>query len=327
MADNAAKKRKAAKDELPGDDPPVSRLPLRLYERELARLQTETVKLQEWVRQSGARLVVVFEGRDAAGKGSTIKRLTQYLNPRVARIVALPAPTHARRDTMVLPALRGLPAGGGRDRDLRPELVQPRRSRARHGLLHARRVPPLSPPVPDLRETARGRRHLAPQILVLRQRRRAGTQIPAANGRPAAALEALRDGSRIHQPVGRLHPREGRDVRAHRHPRRAVVRRRERGQAPQSHQHDRAPSSLRSRTTMCSASRSSSRRASSQWCTSVQSVRRSTTCPTTPRSCCIRNRSQWRARSRHRGARALPRGPRSLPRRAPTAGPSPPRRP
>ena len=49
--------------------------------------------MQEWVRTTGARLVVLFEGRDAAGKGGTIKRIAQYLNPRVARIVALPAPT------------------------------------------------------------------------------------------------------------------------------------------------------------------------------------------------------------------------------------------
>jgi polyphosphate kinase len=73
--------------------PTTERLPRRAYEKELFRLQAELVKLQEWVRTEGARVVVVFEGRDAAGKGSTIKRVTQYLNPRVARIVALPTPT------------------------------------------------------------------------------------------------------------------------------------------------------------------------------------------------------------------------------------------
>jgi polyphosphate kinase 2 len=73
------------------------RLPRKVYEQELFRLQAETVKLQEWVRQDGHRLVVVFEGRDAAGKGSAIQRLTQYLNPRVARIVALPAPSERQR--------------------------------------------------------------------------------------------------------------------------------------------------------------------------------------------------------------------------------------
>jgi len=71
----------------------VVRLPREPYEKELFRLQAELVKLQEWVRTEGARLVVIFEGRDAAGKGGTIKRITQYLNPRVAGITALPAPT------------------------------------------------------------------------------------------------------------------------------------------------------------------------------------------------------------------------------------------
>ena len=68
-----------------------------VYEAELFRLQTELVKLQEWVRHSGARLVIIFEGRDGAGKGGTIKRITEYLNPRVARIVALPAPTDRQK--------------------------------------------------------------------------------------------------------------------------------------------------------------------------------------------------------------------------------------
>jgi len=68
-----------------------------VYEAELFRLQTELVKLQEWVKFSGARLVVVFEGRDGAGKGGTIKRITEYLNPRLARIAALPAPTDRER--------------------------------------------------------------------------------------------------------------------------------------------------------------------------------------------------------------------------------------
>ncbi|KJY20584.1 MULTISPECIES: polyphosphate kinase 2 [Streptomyces] len=68
-----------------------------VYERELLRLQTELVKLQEWVRTEGARLVVVFEGRDAAGKGGTIKRVSEHLNPRVARVAALPKPTERER--------------------------------------------------------------------------------------------------------------------------------------------------------------------------------------------------------------------------------------
>jgi len=68
-----------------------------VYEAELFRLQAELVKVQEWVRAEGQRVVVVFEGRDAAGKGGTIKRITQYLSPRVAHIAALPAPTERER--------------------------------------------------------------------------------------------------------------------------------------------------------------------------------------------------------------------------------------
>jgi len=67
------------------------------YDKELFRLQAELVKVQEWVRAEGERVVVVFEGRDAAGKGGAIKRITHYLNPRVARIAALPVPTERQR--------------------------------------------------------------------------------------------------------------------------------------------------------------------------------------------------------------------------------------
>ncbi len=73
------------------------RLPRGLYEAELYRLQVELVRMQEWVRAEGARIVVIFEGRDAAGKGGTISRVMQYLNPRVAGIMALPAPTEREK--------------------------------------------------------------------------------------------------------------------------------------------------------------------------------------------------------------------------------------
>ncbi len=68
-----------------------------LYEAELHRLQSELVEMQEWIKQEGQRLVVIFEGRDAAGKGGAIKRITEYLNPRIAQVVALPAPTERQR--------------------------------------------------------------------------------------------------------------------------------------------------------------------------------------------------------------------------------------
>ena len=71
----------------------MSKLPAKVYERALLRLQEQLVQMQYWVRESGTRVVVLFEGRDAAGKGGAIRRITEYLNPRSARTVALGVPT------------------------------------------------------------------------------------------------------------------------------------------------------------------------------------------------------------------------------------------
>lgn len=83
------------------------------YNAAMADMQVELVKLQEWVKQEGLRVAVIFEGRDAAGKGGTIKRLTQSLSPRVARIVALPAPTEREKTQWYFQRyLTHLPAAG-----------------------------------------------------------------------------------------------------------------------------------------------------------------------------------------------------------------------
>jgi polyphosphate kinase 2 len=76
---------------------PRSKLATGPYEKELARLQVELVKLQEWIRAKGLKVVLLFEGRDAAGKGGAISRITETLNPRVCRIVALGVPTERER--------------------------------------------------------------------------------------------------------------------------------------------------------------------------------------------------------------------------------------
>ena len=68
------------------------------YEAELARLQVEIAHLQAWVKATGARIVIIFEGRDAAGKGGMIKRITERVSPRVFRVVALPAPSDRAED-------------------------------------------------------------------------------------------------------------------------------------------------------------------------------------------------------------------------------------
>ena len=69
----------------------------KIYKKELAHLQVELIKLQEWIRLNNLKVVVIFEGRDAAGKGGVIKRITESLNPRVCRVVALPAPTEREK--------------------------------------------------------------------------------------------------------------------------------------------------------------------------------------------------------------------------------------
>ncbi|KQY47440.1 polyphosphate kinase 2 [Cellulomonas sp. Root137] len=83
----AKKSGKKHQDKVPND----------VYEAELSRLQAELVRVQLWAKETGARIVVVFEGRDAAGKGGTIKRIAEYLSPRIVRIAALPTPTEREK--------------------------------------------------------------------------------------------------------------------------------------------------------------------------------------------------------------------------------------
>jgi len=90
-----------------------TRMKRKKYEKELRKLQTELCKLQEWVVHEGLRVVVVFEGRDAAGKGGTIKAITERVSPRVFRVVALPAPSDRERTQLYVQRyLQHFPAGG-----------------------------------------------------------------------------------------------------------------------------------------------------------------------------------------------------------------------
>ena len=89
------------------------RINKKTYRNELFRLQLELIKLQEWVKSQGLKVVVIFEGRDAAGKGGVIKRITQYLNPRVVRVAALPAPTERQKSEWYFQRyVNHLPAAG-----------------------------------------------------------------------------------------------------------------------------------------------------------------------------------------------------------------------
>ncbi|CAN5354776.1 polyphosphate kinase 2 [soil metagenome] len=87
-------KKKSPEPAVPGA---TKKLNKKEYEKELERLQTELVAMQEWIKKTGHRVVVIFEGRDTAGKGGVIRRITYQLNPRFCRVVALPAPTDRQR--------------------------------------------------------------------------------------------------------------------------------------------------------------------------------------------------------------------------------------
>ena len=95
-ASNTRPNEPAAESALDDDSAP-NKIKNKVYEKELFRLQLELVKLQEWIKHKGLKVVVIFEGRDAAGKGGVIKRITQHLSPRICRVVALPAPTERQK--------------------------------------------------------------------------------------------------------------------------------------------------------------------------------------------------------------------------------------
>ena len=92
---------------------PKTKMERKVYERELHKLQVELCHLQEWVKQTGARIIILFEGRDAAGKGGTIKAITERVSPRVFRVVALPAPSDRERTQLHAQRyIEQFPAGG-----------------------------------------------------------------------------------------------------------------------------------------------------------------------------------------------------------------------
>ncbi|NKC11457.1 MAG: polyphosphate kinase 2 [Gammaproteobacteria bacterium] len=91
----------------------AKKIKTRVYAAELARLQEELVKMKQWVQAKGLRIVVIFEGRDAAGKGGAIKRITEKLSPRVCKVIALPAPTERERSQWYFQRyVQHLPAAG-----------------------------------------------------------------------------------------------------------------------------------------------------------------------------------------------------------------------
>jgi len=105
------KKTKPAKQA--AHDNKKGKLSRKYYEQELEKLQGELVKLQFWVRKTGAKVIIVFEGRDAAGKGGVIKRITERVSPRVFKVIALPAPSEREKSQLYIQRyLKHFPAAG-----------------------------------------------------------------------------------------------------------------------------------------------------------------------------------------------------------------------
>ncbi len=108
-----AKNKKPSEVESPLAGEPLPKMRKKVFEKELKRLQIELVKMQEWVKATGAKVCIVFEGRDTAGKGGVIKRITERVSPRVFRVVALPAPNDREKSQMYFQRyMPHLPAAG-----------------------------------------------------------------------------------------------------------------------------------------------------------------------------------------------------------------------
>jgi len=91
----------------------MARLKRKEYEKELSRLQADLCNLQDWVKHKGLRVIILFEGRDAAGKGGTIRAITERVSPRVFRVVALPSPSDREKSQMYFQRyVQHFPAGG-----------------------------------------------------------------------------------------------------------------------------------------------------------------------------------------------------------------------
>ena len=172
-----------------------------------AKLHGELVAMQEWVKATGAKVCIVFEGRDTAGKGGTIKRDHRAGQPAGVPRRRAAGADRAREVADVRPALHAALPGGRRGRHLRPQLVQPRRRRAGDGLLHARSRPSSSSSWRPAVEKAM----VDSGIILLKywlevERGRADPAAREPHRRPAQDLEAVGHGPEVLQPLVRLLP-------------------------------------------------------------------------------------------------------------------------
>ena len=202
---------------------PDADLSTKEYEKALKKLHVELVKLQLWVAHTGAKVCIVFEGRDGAGKGGTIKAITERVSPRVFRVIALPAPTEREKSQMYVQRyLPHLPAAG--------EVVIFDRSWYNRagvervmGFCTDEQVETLPEGRAPGREGDRRLGRHPAEVLAGGQPRGADAAAEVALRGRAQGLEALADGPEVVQPLVRLLAGARRDVRRHRHQFRALA--------------------------------------------------------------------------------------------------------
>ncbi len=203
---------------------PPGKLKRKEYDEELAKLHVELVKVQEWVKATGAKVCIVFEGRDGAGKGGTIKAITERVSPRVFRVIALPAPSDREKSQMYGQRyLPHLPAAG--------EVVIWDRSWYNRagvervmGFCTEEQAKNFLEVVPLFEKLMTQVGDHPAEVLARGEPRRADAAPEGPHrGRPQD-LETLADGRQVLHALGRLHPRARRHVPRHRHQGGAVVR-------------------------------------------------------------------------------------------------------
>ena len=202
------------------------------YEKHLRKLQVELCRLQDWVKAEGARVIVIFEGRDAAGKGGTIKAITERVSPRVFRVVALPAPSDREKSQMYLQRyITQFPAAG--------EMVIFDRSwYNRAGVEYVmnfvdkdqhKRFLQLCP---EMEKYIVDGWHQIDQNMARSRSKRTGKAFQRPDRRPDAAMETEPDGPGILSSLVRVLAGARLDAQSHRYQARAVVHRAYRRQAP-----------------------------------------------------------------------------------------------
>ena len=185
----------------PGENASRPQMKRKAYEKELRKLQVELCRLQDWVKQEGLRVIIVFEGRDAAGKGGTIKAITERVSPRVFRVVALPAPSDREKTQMFMQRyIQNFPAAG--------EIIIFDRSWYNRagveyvmGFCTEQQHRHFLKLCPEIEGYIVDGWHCADQGLAGGRTGRAGAALCGAYRRPPAAVEAQPDGSRLLQPL------------------------------------------------------------------------------------------------------------------------------